>query len=366
MKRKALLYTAFTIVAVASILFVLTLQFRSSWISTSIKEKIRGDELSYLYQDILKDGERALYISGKRAVIATINYELSNGTFFENANDTIANATLTGIIDGELQPIMENTTLEDWFSKISSLTEYRGLTTNITFLGIEVKPDGYMTISIQARANIIVHDDALNATINRSTNFKTVVSLLGIEDPFNTIESLGFVLNTFRMCGSLNGSVYDDSQVYGRAYVDYTTTDFSSIQEKENYILVTDTIDNKTNYTDFRAMITAEIPSANLATPHIFGVSGIDAILNQSLIVKVGGRVYLTNITFEKNNSCYFPWSSAPSILDRLEGRNYPDPKYFLDGERQGIASFIAVQLFPPELIKTSETHVLDYTYYPI
>ncbi len=366
MRRKSLLYTAFAVMAVAAVIFVLVLQFRTSWVSTSIKEKIRGDELTYLYQDVVSDEERALYIAGKRALIATINYELTNGTFFERVNETVANVSLNGRIDNELQPIMENTTLFDWEEKINNLLKYSNLHANVSPTSIELAPLNQFNLKISADTIILLYDRMLDAKVNRSTVTSSIISLEGLEDPFNTIESVGFILNVFMECEFVNGSIYDESESYGRAYRDYTTTDFSNVDGQEKYVLVTDTIDGKFNYTGFAAIITSEIPSTNVNNPHIFGINDIELIKNESLVVKVGGKLYLTNITYENNNSCYFPWSSAPSILDRLEGRNYPAEKYFVNGTSLGIASFIAIQQFPPELRKVSETHVLDYTYYPL
>ncbi len=366
MKRKALLYTAFAVLAVASVIFVLSLQFRSSWVSTSIKEKIRGDELTYLYQDLMKDGERAIYIAGKRATIAVINYELSNGTFFENANETIANTTLDGVIEDEPQPIMENTTLIDWLEKINNLFSYRKLNASVSFQSLSVTPEDFFTLEFSAEVRINLYDKMIDASVNRTTIFRNRVSLIGIEDPYNTIKSIGFIMNVFRECDFVNGSIADSSEAYGRAYKDFSTTDFSSIPDKSKYVLVTDTIDGKSNYEDFAAIITSMVPASSTTAPHVFGVVDIELILNKSWIVKYGDKIYLTNIIYEKNNSCYFPWSSAPSLLDRLEGRDSPDPKYYVNGRSAGIASFIAVQYFPQDLIKTSETHVLDYQYYSL
>ena len=380
--RKGMFYTAFVALLLTSVAFVLSLGFMSMRTNQNVEMKIRSDEIHYFLKDISLDAERALMISGKRSLIAIINYEVSNGTFIKPVNDSLISVMQTGEIDNEPQAFISGNTLPDWEAKIIRLANGEKIDCKLKFFNITIRLVNYSTLNIKGFLNINLKDPVIKSELNRTVERDVNITVNKLEDPFNTLNSYGFVITNYTFCPGISGKKYYGNDSKGIIYVDFSTKNMSTIiplSEQKNYIWLTNTIDNKAGYSGFAAVICNATPLTTPNIPYLFGVNYSKLLkildnrfgkrlniydLNGTIGIKYKNQLYITMV---KNNSnarytCYFPWYGAPTVLDRLEGSTKPQAKY---NPAYGIACLINTRDFPPELRKTIG-FVLDYEYYPL
>ncbi len=380
--RKGMFYTALVALLLTSVAFVLSLGFMSFKTNQNIEMKIRSDEIHYFLKDISLDAERALTISGKRALISVINYEISNGSFIRPVNTTIIKVMQTGEIDNEPQVFISGNTLPDWEAKIIRLANGEKIHCGLRFFNMSLKIVNYTKFDLKAYLNILLEDNIIKSELNRTVKIDVNISVDKLEDPFNTLNSYGFVITNYTLCPGISGKEYYGNDSKGIIYVDFSHSNLSTVvplPDQKNYILLTDSIDNKTGYSEFSAIICNETPLTKPPLPYVFDVNYTKLLrilenkfgkklniydLNGTIGIKYKNKFYVTMV---KNNSnarytCYFPWYGAPTFLDRLEGSTTPQPQY---NPNFGIACLINTRDFPPELRKTIG-FVLDYKYYPL
>jgi hypothetical protein len=75
--------------------------------------------------------QKAMEITGKRAIIAAINWEILKGEPLTNATINLTTLMTNGTINGTENLIMTNNTLSEWIEKISDIKT--NFDTNINF-----------------------------------------------------------------------------------------------------------------------------------------------------------------------------------------------------------------------------------------
>ncbi len=369
--RKGIIYTLFAIVLISLLMFSIALKTKPITRETTINERARVEQLHYYVEDVMADMERATTISFKRALVAIITQEVSTGNFVSNVTEIIPEVTVNGTLNGTELPFLQNETLSAWQEKISTLLSRYHFVLNSSSSNFVIALSNYTEVKLNMNYSLNIRDNILQANLTKHSNMSTSISMEGVEDPFITINTLAYVLNTFRMCPAIESSSYSTSDFYGKAYVDMSSTDFSHVGGKASKVLVTDTLVGKSNYSGFAGVIVEnnEIPAESV--DYASGVSNaVSLIRNASYVIKHDSLIYLTNLTDEDctsngNSSCYFPMDGAPTLLDRLEGRNYHTAIYDPAGIF-GIGSYICNYRLPAELRKSSNPLVLDYKYLPL
>ena len=359
MMKKGFVYTMFTIVAVSSIFLVLALNMdKTSTHTTKIIEKIRADEVHYLVEGIEKDIKRSGEISGRRALLALINWEISNGEFVNVANESVKEAIINGTINNgnENLTLMENNTISDWMQTLETLAKKRGLKTTILIPNTTVSMESPYTLRVSTNAHIQAQDEIIEVSYKRNTTYSNIVSVDNLEDPFITVKSYGYAKQNFIECEKITGIANSGDWVYGFAYIT-DENNLLNVTDKADKVLITGTVAGKSNFNGFAGIVT-EQNDAPTAPPYVFNVTNAkNIILNNSIMVIDNETVWLTNITTQPNASCYFNKRDAPSFLSRLEGKNNTDNDL-------GIAAFIHVPSLPVEMQSGSDTSVIGYEYF--
>ncbi len=361
-RKKGFVYTLFAIAVVSSVMLLLSIQSEYKP-GVNIADKIRSDEMSYLEKGISSDIERAAYISGRRAVVSIVNFEILFGNYNTTANESIKDLILTGKYGINASGLMENATLANWIGTIKSLTSSLGYSSEISLGNLSVSQKDAFSLKVVIPITTLLYDEYLSMQLQRSGNFIAEISAESIEDPFIVIESYGYAQQQIVKCASITGSSASGDWAHGRTYINLSKTDFSGVSDKNEKILVVKTLSGKTNHAGFAAII-SENATDIIPAPYIAGVSGATTILNGALAVKQNKTIWLTNITTDAKNSCYFESPVGPSFLDRLEGTKTLSAKYSLPGINTGIGSFIYVPGLPPEIQHGTEDYAIDYEYF--
>lgn len=362
-RTHGLVYTLFAIATVASIMLLLSIQSDYKP-EMHVAEKIRGSEMNYLEGGISSDLGRGTLISGKRAVLSLVNSEIVSGQYNSTANASIKDIMLTGRYNSTDAPLMANATLSDWAGAITSLSSGMGYNNSIKITDVRVSAKDAFGLNIISLSDILLSDSRLSMQISRTKNFSAYVGIDNSEDPFVAVESFGYAKQQIAKCSTVLGASGSSDWAWGTAYINLTETNFADVPDKAKKVLVVTTLSGKSNYGGFAAIV-SENAADSPPAPYIVGVPGATTgVKKDSLVVKYGTALWLTNITSEPKNSCYFESPSGPSFLDRLEGTKTLSAKYAVAGVNTGIGSFIYVPALPPELQHGADTYAIDYQYF--
>lgn len=346
---KGMIYTLFVVVFLSALYIFVALQ-GDKYRGSSVGEKIRGDELGFFVKGIGDDIERSLQISGRKAVLSLVNYEVGTGVNVTGANESILELMQNGTLDGNPQDLMKNGTISEWIGRIQKIGQRRGIDINITTADMRVLPASAFGFFVRGNALVVAYDPLARIRYNRTFIVSREIPVDGLEDPFVAIKSGGLQRNVIRKCNSTTGTGGTDDWIQGRTYINLTKTDYFYVSDKGSKILLVDTLIGRENYTGFAAIV-SEASDAP-ASPYINNAMQSTSISDNVLAVKENRTLWFTNISGVAATSCYFVAPAGPSFFDRLEGRNYTHPKYDMPGVTEGIAAYIYV---PPS------NYELDY-----
>ena len=165
--------------------------------SSQVAIETRASAMEGFYNDLIEDSKRAMEIISKRAIASAISYIVSNGTALSAANETITELILNGTIDGNEQPLMNESTIIDWKNKIEYIGLMEGFETSISIENITVLPFDSYDLKISYSILAKLYDKNFNMNLTRSENLAVVVDIIGFEDPLYPLYTYGRVVNTF-------------------------------------------------------------------------------------------------------------------------------------------------------------------------
>lgn len=347
--KKGFVYTLFVLSFLASLMLFISIQ-NSGQPNSEIAEKIRADEVISFSHAISGDIGRSSYISGKRALLAlTNNITEGNGSFSQNSDAKIMELLINGTLDGTPAEIMADSTIYSWTGILKIIGSERRMDVNLSINDINIIPASYFEISLISNVSTYIYDPLTKIRYNKTMHVVQDISIEQIEDPYIAIKSLGSASNTFKSCTFRTGTSYSGSWVYGKINAS-AQSDFGG--GSSDQILVTDTLVGKSNYNNFKAVVSENEGDAPAVSTYIVGVPAgtVSASKSGSYAVVSNNTFWLTNDT-----SCYFESPFGPSFFDRLEGKDTLSLKYSLPDKITGLGAFI---------LTFDKGRCLDYKYY--
>ncbi|WP_297509205.1 DUF2341 domain-containing protein [Thermococcus sp.] len=165
-------------------------------------EKMELEKLQWALSYLDTDFKNTLKISGKRAILAMVNYTITHRRYLSNkANETMKELMLTGKIGGTTSALMGNQTLGYWLNSVSNSLLERGLVlippSQIDrAVDMKIVPLTSFKVAIMARIeNVTIKD--INGKVVYNGNLPSrgfayaIVDLSGIEDPVYAIATNG-------------------------------------------------------------------------------------------------------------------------------------------------------------------------------
>ncbi|CAB49721.1 DUF2341 domain-containing protein [Pyrococcus abyssi] len=219
MRRAFILNSAVLILLIPVLLLIATYEDVTSFIVTSQSERIQLKKTTNLVDFLNLDFQRALEISGKRAVVAVVDYISLTGNFISptyKSNNTIADLIRRGnspsITGYDPNRIMQGQTIESWLSNISKLLNKQGyrLSPSIQDIAkkteIKVTPLDAFRIAIKARIpNITIMDKAgkivYSGPIPSDNSYVySIVDITELEDPLFSAMTGGRYHRSIKAC----------------------------------------------------------------------------------------------------------------------------------------------------------------------
>ncbi len=350
--RKGFVYSIIAIMLISSLTLEYIVNYynmRSNFNPTLLI--VRGFEMKSTLNIFEQDFARAMKISGRRAAVALIRNITDIGVYTHNAPLAIVTLAYNG------SGFMENATLLDWLNAFSDVVKYYKVNASFAILNYSLipYPDKLLTLNYSVKIQIYLEDEIFKSYYLLNESFEVPLSFVEIEDPFVSLESDGYLRSKYILCDKETAKVSSHNYYYGYAYITYSS-DLSSVNNKENKILITDTLNGKNNYDGFKGYVLINNYSNTSLKNYVAGVN-INNILNNSLVVVSDTEVWITNhFSAYENASCYFRWNKGINLINRMEGNK----SYSLEG----IATFIPTSALPEYLIWSTDEQVIDSEYF--
>ncbi|WP_297068638.1 DUF2341 domain-containing protein, partial [Thermococcus sp.] len=221
MRRRAFLINSTVILLLIPLLLLLaTYEDASSQIINSQSERTQVertfDAVSYLELDF----QKAMELSGKRAIVAVVDYVATTGNFIDPnymVNNTIRDLILKGTTyspvgnSPDVQRIMRNQDLKSWVSNVSAMLKKQGyiLEPSPAKIANSIK----LTVSLLDAFHVVIRGRIPNITIRdlsgnvvytgpipRNGYVYSVISIQNLEDPMYSAMTGGRYHRSVRAC----------------------------------------------------------------------------------------------------------------------------------------------------------------------
>ena len=191
LRRKAMFFTLISVLLVTIIIISFT--FYSSYRTQSkmFVVETRVNTMDRFIEDLEKDMERALYIAGFRAILGAEDYIIKNGEYLDNPSSLLGELAINGTLNGTQLNLTIDSSLSDWFDRVSIQGQNIGVEMNYTMLGFEINQSDPWFIDFYVDLELDISDTKGIAKWNRNKTAFGTVSIVGLEDPVYTIGAYG-------------------------------------------------------------------------------------------------------------------------------------------------------------------------------
>jgi len=223
------LFLLFTLIAIVSMQMSLVAHYSAK---TSVESRVEA--MINFYNSLAQDVKRAMNIVSRRAVSSAVSYVVSKGTGLPQANYTIAELIINGTIDGEMQPLMNYSTIIDWKNGLEGLSRLENLDTKISIGNVTITPFDPFNIQVNFDFYVSISDKNLDINLTRRERMSTIVDITNFEDPLYPLYTYGRSVNTIipsphwrnysstdltNLIDDLNNSYYHPSR-HGASFLD--------------------------------------------------------------------------------------------------------------------------------------------------
>jgi len=215
MKRRAFLLNSTVILLIVPLLLLLaTYEDASHYIIQAQSERVLSEKTYDVISYVQLDFQRALEISGKRAIVAIVDSVVNSNIKFDGINETtplsdeMVNNTIRNLIlngtsgvfeSGYLtlkKDLIEGQTLPDWEKRIAEKLKAQGYNITIRGYDITVAPLDSFRVVIKARiknATITTVDGKVvyNGPIPMNGWVYSIIDIRGLEDPLFAVATGG-------------------------------------------------------------------------------------------------------------------------------------------------------------------------------
>jgi len=226
MRRRAFLLNSTVILLIIPLLLLLaTYEDASHYIIQAQSERVMGEKTYDVISYVQLDFQRALEISGKRAIVAIVDSVVNSNLRFNGINETtplsneMVNNTIRNLIingtsgvfkNGYLtlkKELIEGQTLQDWEKRIAEKLKAQGYNITIQGYDITVAPLDSFRIVIKARiknATITTLGGKIVYTgpLPKNGWIYSIIDIRGLEDPLFAVATGGRYSRIVQACSN--------------------------------------------------------------------------------------------------------------------------------------------------------------------
>ncbi|MCX8178828.1 MAG: hypothetical protein N3D75_03295 [Candidatus Aenigmarchaeota archaeon] len=375
-KRKGILFGFMLVVISLSLITLLIIQKNISYKNyqrSYIESRIH--DMNNLYESIVFDLSKAVDIITKRAISTAVSEIITTGQPIENPNEKLKELVFFGTINGQEKQLMQNSTIQDWISRINFVGDQKNYNISVSFNEFEIMPYDSFNLNVKGTISLNITDKNNIASIKRFYNFSEKVSIEGFEDPLYVLSTEGKATKIIKKTKYQNNYTILMGECspsrdwsYGEVFLGYTYSQINQVANKSNKILFLEdsSVADPSLVNQFSGVISTDdisylvnVPFCENTTLYIQLYNGQNVLLDS-----VSGKIwYIDNFLEHYRHGYYSPSLKGPSFFDRMEGKKTIQSKHSsIFGA--GLESFIDKDYFDSiDIVVKDDTNV-DYLYF--
>jgi len=295
-KMRGILFSFISIFLTLALLSIITIYSTlTSYKYKRIGVQSRIESLQNFYQNLIRDGEKALRVISRRAMSAAVSYVITNGEGLNDSISSLRELILNGSIEGEKQPLMENSTLLDWKNSMEAISLSEGFKLSSSIENIEIKAYDSFNLLISFNFSVNITDLKGTAKISKKEKIESLVSIEGFEDPLYPLNTRGLATN-----------VIEKSKYWGK----YSSSNLTMLQEALSNSWYHPSLYGASFLDRLEGKYFVD-PSK----PRVSEVIGLESFVNKDELQTYGVDVY-----FERTNIDYLYFSGGSYSVYKISG----------------------------------------------
>lgn len=356
------------IITIPMIMFFSYTMLSNQESKADIYRGIVAEQVTIVADSMDSDFRKAMEISGKRALIAAVNWEVLKGEGLTDAVSNLTELIENGTINGTENLIMEGNTLVNWSTKISEVRT--NFETNINYGNLKIVSDGFNLV-LSAGINISVVDSIMEMSMIKNNIPESVnIPVLEIDDPLYTLNTYGLIHRSifeypyeYKAMKVVEGGSNSSGSCSGNV-----TTDSGDPSPGGKILLISNSSKvSDATLSGFGGVIAEVDRNLSLIGLSCYNTGNDSAVylVNSTTESSSYKRVYIDNVTKSTwhlpfrdavENGFYFE-GTGPNITNRMENRT--------NVSGNGIESIVNIQELFMEGIEIRENQVsVDYLYF--
>jgi len=195
LNKKSIFFSITAIALITLTIFSLTIYTKYRLRDKVMVTETRIYSMNNFIDDVEKDMERGIYISGFRALMSMEQYITDNGVFLYDTNSCFEEAFLNGTINNSQMGLMNESTFINWTQRIKEQAIKLDIITDFNISKIIIYQEEPWAVSIAANITLSIEDVKKTASWQRPLYITTNISIQEFEDPLYVINSYGRVTN---------------------------------------------------------------------------------------------------------------------------------------------------------------------------
>ena len=197
--RRGFVYLLIASFAIAVILLVFLSSNAYHYQDQESLYQVRIRAMNDFVKNFNSDVHRATYIAAFRSLVALEDYTAAKGVFLNNTNEYFRKTFFYGTIDGNETTLLENSSFEDYLSRVKELANSIGIILNVNITHIELTQSTPWSIDVHVFADINMTDTKGLASWIYSQEYVTTLPIFDLRDPLYGVNTMNKVPNTIRI-----------------------------------------------------------------------------------------------------------------------------------------------------------------------
>jgi hypothetical protein len=193
---KGLFYSIMIALLMIPILALITF-YSQSTTPSNIDTNIRANELQYFSESIEEDLSRFLQINGKRALVAAVNFTVTNGIGLKDAQTNLTEIIKYGTLNGT-KVFADQKNLSEWIQGIRDIASESSFDINLTVLTFNVTQNDSFSVLFNTTVLLNISDIATKMGISKNMSVAEAVSIESMQDPLYQIKTSGTVFRNIK------------------------------------------------------------------------------------------------------------------------------------------------------------------------
>jgi len=210
LNKKSIFFSITAIALITLTIFSLTIYTRYRLRDKIMVTETRIYSMNNFIDDVEKDIERGIYISGFRALMSMEQYITDRGIFLYDINSCFEEAFLNGTINNSQMGLMNESTFINWTQRIKEQAMKLDIIVDFDINSVIIYQKNPWTTNIDINVTLNVEDVKKTASWQRPLYITTNISIQEFEDPLYVINSYGRVTNTIIKTNITDFVVNDD------------------------------------------------------------------------------------------------------------------------------------------------------------